>query len=270
MQIDGWLRYLVPREHGAWAMWLLPFVIGAVAAGNWTSATWRLLIACLLIFAARTALGSAIRMRRRNGTISINCTLAGMAESLIALVCAWPLIIDGNRILLLLGAAAFVLFIVDLLWIKDRSERTVSAEILGVAGFTLTAPAAYIVSGGPSGLNALVLWLVVFGFFAGSIFHVKLRLARLGNKGDEENNRAQKYERWAIVYVIAISAITILISMLRWAPGWLIAAFVPWIIHILWDVFNFRPQKNLYRVGWTLVAHSLFFTGMVSLIFALN
>ena len=58
--------------------------------------------------------------------------------------------------------------------------------------------------------------------------------------------------------------------MLQWAPGWLIAAFVPWIVHILWEAFNFRPQKNIYRVGWTLVAHSLFFTALVSLIFALH
>jgi len=46
----------------------------------------------------------------------------------------------------------------------------VTAEILGVAGFTLTAPAAYLVSGGSSARSALILWLVAFGFFAGSIF----------------------------------------------------------------------------------------------------
>lgn len=263
---DNWLKHLIPREHGAWAMWLLPFIIGAVAAANWTSATWLLLLACLLIFAARTAFGSAIRMRRRNRTIFIKCALTGVAESLLALMCVWPLV-TGNRTLLLLGAAALVLFMVDLLWIKDRSERTVSAEILGVAGFTLTAPAAYIVSGGESNSSALILWLVSFGFFAGSIVHVKLRLARLSGK---PNHRAQLYERWAVVYVIAIVVVTILLSIFRWAPGWLVVAFAPWMVHILWEAFNVRPQKNIYRVGWTLVAHSLFFAGMVSLIFALN
>jgi len=40
--------------------------------------------------------------------------------------------------------------------------------------------------------------------------------------------------------------------------------------HTLGRPIKFRPQKNIYRVGWTLVAHSVFFTVVVSLLFVLN
>jgi len=122
-QNDNWLKYLVPKEHGAWAMWLLPFIIGvAAAAGDTTSGTWHLLAACLLIFGARTALGSAIRMRRRNQPVFIKCVVAGALECLLALICLWPLVSNASASLITVGAVVLILLTLDLLWIKDRSD----------------------------------------------------------------------------------------------------------------------------------------------------
>ncbi len=143
-QGDNWRSYLIPKEHGAWAMWVLPFFIGVAAAGQVTGVIFLMFGCCLLVFAARTALGAAIRLHRRNKLVSRKLVWVGLIQLLAAFGCALPILLNDNRSLLLVAVLVGLLLLFDLGWIRERSERNLVAELSSVAGFALTAPTAYI------------------------------------------------------------------------------------------------------------------------------
>ncbi|MFQ5602409.1 MAG: YwiC-like family protein [bacterium] len=260
------MKILIPKEHGAWAMWIMPFIIGVAAAGEIKTVTWLIFGSCLSAFAARTALGAAIRQRARNTSLAIKCICVGAFEIICAIAFVLPIIYSGNYNILILGLIAAALLIADLWWIRDRTERQLSAELLGVAGFSLAAPAAFIATRGVWHVEAVMLWLISFGYFAGSVFFVKLRLIRLSGKPSQRQKSERIYTRLIVAYVVLISLGTLLLPFWIPVPSWLILGFLPWIAHMLWECLYYSPSKNIHRVGWTLVAHSIYFTGSVSLL----
>ncbi|MBI4299863.1 MAG: YwiC-like family protein, partial [Chloroflexi bacterium] len=55
MALSPW-KTLIPKEHGAWAMLLVPFVIGAAVAGRWDLKVTLLLVSVLCLYVARNPL----------------------------------------------------------------------------------------------------------------------------------------------------------------------------------------------------------------------
>ncbi|MCG8603768.1 hypothetical protein MJD09_02060, partial [bacterium] len=78
-----------------------------------------------------------------------------------------------------------------------------------------------------------------------------------------------RYSGMSLGYVIALSGLALILSLASLTPNWLILTFVPWLSHILW-ARSHGTQKSIHAVGWTLVAHSLYFTIFTSLSFALG
>lgn len=260
-------QLLIPKEHGTWAMWVLPFIVGIAAAGKMSIESYLIFGVSLLAFFVRTALASAIRIQKQDRKLMQKCFVAAFAEIVLMFVLISPMLLARNYAVVVIGVLASGLLIADVRWISDRSERHLSIELLGVAGFALAAPAAFVATTGAWHFEAAVLWFISFAYFSGSVFYVKLRLARLSKK---KNEIASPYSRLVLGYTILVSAMTLSLYIFGWTPVWLIFAFLPWIVHLLWEVFYFQKLQNINRVGWTLVAHSLYFTVFVSLIFVMN
>ncbi len=58
----------LPKEHGSWAMWSVPLIVGAAVAPAWH---WRVLIligAALAFFLVRYPLATLIKTRKRSAT----------------------------------------------------------------------------------------------------------------------------------------------------------------------------------------------------------
>ncbi len=248
-------------------MWILPFVLGAVTAGRPSAFTALMFGACLLAFAARTALGTAVRFRARNRELSNRFIAVGFVEILAMFGLLSPILLTGNYFIVNIGLCAAALFLADLWWIKMRFERNVFIELLGVAGFALAAPAAYVVSNGEWRAEAFVVWLVSFLFFSGSVFLVKLRLRRLSPIRRADNRGSQVAGWQAVGYVIVTFGASLWLSLSGYASLWLLAAYVPWMAYILKVVFD-RGRCNIYRLGWRLVLHSIFFTFIVAFLLA--
>lgn len=261
-------QLLIPKEHGTWAMWVLPFILGVVAARKVSIESNLIFGVSLLVFLLRTALASAIRMQKQDKKLMRKCIVAAFVEIVLILILVSPILVAGNYAIAIIGVLAFALIIADVGWISDRSERRLFTELMGVAGFVLAAPAAYIATIGGWHSEAGVLWFISFSYFSGSVFYVKLRLARLSK--NKNSDQVEFHTRSIIVYTILVSGMSLFLSTLGWVSVWLICAFIPWIVHLLWEAFHFQKLKNINRVGWTLVAHSLYFTMLVSLVFVLN
>ena len=254
--------YLIPKEHGSWAMWIVPFVIGVAAAARMTVHVPLLFGAVLLVFFARTAFANAVRLERRDAGLSRWLRQAGILELLTAALLGAPAAWWVGLPLIAVAVAAGAILAADLRWVRDRTERTVSAELLGVMGFSASALAGYAAASGRIGPEAWALWGISVAYFSGSIFYVKMRLERKCFPDRWFGPKA----RATLLYTVIATAFVLGLASAGWIRGWVALALSPWLVHVLADVFWPRPLGSIQRLGWTLVAHSVGFT-LLSILF---
>ena len=209
---------VVPREHGAWGLLLIPLVTGAsvglLAGGNgWSLAP--LTIAALALLWLRTPIESwmgtaPVRARAAGEVRLVRNTAAGLtAISAGALI--WLFWGGRNRILLWIGAAAGVAFVSQAI-VKQfrRRNARMAAQMIGAAGLTATAPAAYYAVAGQRGADAWFLWSANLLFAINQIHFVQLRIHAARTK-----NRSEKL----LVGRGFLASQVILIALLAFACG---------------------------------------------------
>ena len=166
----------LPKEHGAWGMLYIPFVCGALVA--W-SAPWRILLLALsvtFLFIGREPLLALWRARSKGRTAEDAPRLLILYLTLAA-ICAAPLLLVWELYgMIPLGAVAGGLLVWNAGQAAKREERTIATELIGIAGLTLTAPAAYYVGTERWDLTAAWLWAANALYFASSVFYVRYRV----------------------------------------------------------------------------------------------
>jgi YwiC-like protein len=184
MPTEGRRRSLIfPREHGAWGLLLVPLATGAsvgLLGGGHPLPLLPLAITALALFWLRTPveswIGTAPIRTRSDAEVRLvrNAVLALAAASMAALI--WLFWGGRNGSLLWLGAGAVSAFIVQAAVKRiSRSART-TAQMIGAAGLTLAAPAAYYVVTGQLDRAAWSLWIANLLFSVNQIHFVQLRI----------------------------------------------------------------------------------------------
>ena len=254
---------VVPREHGAWGMLLVPLVTGAVIGleenGSVTSVLL-LTTAVLALFWLRTPAESWLGTgtvqaqtphERRHAAKFIALSASIAALSLIALL--WQ---GRNRQLFLLGGVAAVAFTGQFYLKKlGRSTRMIS-EFVGAAVLTVTAPAAYCAATGRLDSQAWFLWVLNWMFAANQVHFVWLTIRGARASGWSEKFRVG----WRfLVGQFVLAGVLIVTSHYRWLPALVLAAFLPALFRgCAW--FAKPPQPIvLRRLGWTEMAHAIAF-----------
>ena len=254
MRIRTALR--LPKEHGAWGMLYVPLACGALVAG---AGGWRVLLLALattFLFVARESILAIWRARARQrdpGTATrlavIYLVLAGAAGSPLLVV--WDL--HG---MVPLGIAAAGLLVWNAARAAKREERTVAAELIGIAGLTLTAPAAHYVALTVWTSTALWLWLLNALYFGSSVFFVKLRVASAHSKSPREVDRIRtecSFYHWVIAVLLVVVPGDIRFRLL------LTAAYLPIILRAILHLLRPVRTLDLKRVGLLEIVYSLLF-----------
>lgn|ERR1035441_2405376 len=259
---------VVPREHRAWGMLLVPLVTGAAVgllAGGRVAPVLLLTTAVLALFWLRTPteswLGtSAVRAQTleerhlvRNVTLAL-ATIAAIALSALF----WQ---GRNRELIWLGMIAGAAFAAQVLLKKmgrtkvGRTTR-VAAEVVGALALTSTAAAAYYVATGRLDARAWALWLVNWLFAANQIHFVWLRI-----RGARAAGWSEKFTvGWSFLAgQILLGGTLVLACHFSWLPELTLIAFAPVLFRgFVW--FAKRPQPLVVRrLGWTELAHAVAF-----------
>ena len=174
---------IVPREHGAWGILLVPLITGASVgffAGGASGGLVPFLLVALSLFWLRTPVESWV------GTVPIRARtleevhLVRKTVLLLSIVAGggltWLFWGGRNRALIWVGCAAGIAFLIQStvkgIW---RSART-AAQMVGAAGLTSTAPAAYYVVTAHFGTVAWSLWAANLLFAINQIQFVQLRI----------------------------------------------------------------------------------------------
>jgi hypothetical protein len=258
---------VLPREHGAWAILLAPYAIGATAGGlSWTQAAG--LVAVLLGFFSRPPLALLLKRRSRgappsddNALLWLNFGLP-LAAAVILLVSM--MLLRQLWWLPIFGAVALALFLAHALMALRRRERSVPAELLGISLLTLTAPLAYYLGHGNITGEAAMLWLLCAAYFGASVFFVKMKLkaAVAGRRRLPDAGRVSLAAS-SLLYTAVMAALVLVATSAGWAPPLVPAAFGPVTIYALWSAATLGRQLKIKKEGIVQTALTVLFTGIM-------
>lgn len=249
---------VVPREHGAWGILLVPLVTGAAVGllrGGSPAPLAPLTIAAMALFWLRTPLENWLGTTPLQARGAVESRLVRRATLALAVLSAaslvWLFWGWKNVDLLWIGAASAVAFVAQAAVKRiGRNARTAS-QMVGAAGLTSVAAAAcYVATGRLDGL-ALCLWAANLLFAINQIHFVQVRIrgARAATLRDK-----LAVGRWFLV------GQAILIAVLAATFPWLAAlAFLPVLYRgFAWFVEKARPLA-IHQLGKRELAYAIGF-----------
>jgi hypothetical protein len=174
---------IVPREHGAWGILLVPLFTGACCGlldGGSADRLAPFLLAALALFWLRTPVESWAGAAPIRARTPAEIRLVRGAALLLAIVAlgglVWVFLGGRNRALIWIGCAASGAFLLQSLVKRIRPGSRIAGQIVGASGLTSTAAAAYYVVTGHLGAVAFSLWAANLLFAANQIWFVQLRI----------------------------------------------------------------------------------------------
>lgn len=255
--------FVLPREHGAWGILLVPLVTGATVAllrGGALVPLLLFLLASMSLFCLRTpveaGLGtSAQRIDSPAERRLVAIAIAGYAT--VAAVALVALLWNGNNpgLLMLGGIAAFSFGAQALLRKLGRSTRMAS-QMVGLVGLTSTAAGAYYVSTGRFDMTAWMIWAANWLFAANQVHMVQLRIRNAKVAGLKERlARGWKFLAGEVFTVILL----LLFFHYRLLPKMSVVAFHPILLRgAAWFFKKPRPL-HVHRLGWMELGFALIF-----------
>ena len=263
LQQERLRSFILPREHGAWGMLLVPLVTGAwigFAGGRGFYPLILFLTASLALFCLRTPAEIWLETSplRAQTPAERHAVLYSIFAYAALAVAALAFLLGHERAygLLILGAVVGALFIAQALLKKLGRQTRMPAQLIGSLGLTSTAAGAYYVVAGQFDSKALVLWGANWLFAANQIHFVQLRIHSARAAG-----RAEKFARGKSF--LAAQLLTVLLLVAAWRagglPGAAALAFGPTLVRGgLW--FLRRPAPlEIYRLGYGELANALAF-----------
>jgi YwiC-like protein len=264
---------VVPREHGAWGMLLVPLVTGAAVAtkaGINGAALTLYIVAAMALFWLRTPVESWL------GTSAIKAQNAGersyvlrmiTAIGAVAVVSVVTLLWKGsNRDLIAIGGVAAIAFAAQAVVKKFGRSGRMPAQVIGAIGLTSTAAGAYYVATGRFDRTAIALWLANWLFAANQIHFVQVRIRNSRATGfDQKLSQGFSFLFAQIVMLGAILAG----CRVGFFPVFAALAFVPILFRgMFW--FARGPQPlDVHKLGFSELSQALVFGALLCVAFLL-
>ena len=240
----------LPQQHGAWALWLGPFIAGAVIGGRLTWGLVWLTLAMLGMFLALQPLTIWVKtLAGRRPADERGPALAWLGlYGLLALAGAAGLAGTGQAWVFSLGALMAPMLTWQMWLVAQRAERgQVWVEAAGAAALALSAPAAEAVSAGAFTGRSLGLGMLCALQAVGAIVYVYACLAYRRLK-----TAPPWPDRWALARAsmgwngLALAGAAAL-SWAGWAPAWASAGFALMLAEVLYGAL-WRPPVGVKPV----------------------
>ena len=262
----------LPREHGAWAMFLVSLFVGWLVAGQWNIQGVVYALSATGIFLARHPLGLVLKAWRRRKPLERSLTIwAGIYLAFSGLGGIWLVTLGQRAQLLALIPLVGLLLMAYLSQVMRRKESSILGELTGIAGLVLNAPAAYYAATGHFDATAGGLWAIHLLYFSGSVFYIKLKV-REQTRREAPSQLSQRLiaGRACLTYQTLALSIVALLASLRWMPALMPLALVPVTIKAIVGALRWQDRRSLslIRLGLIEVAHSLLFGALAILIFS--
>jgi YwiC-like protein len=262
---------IIPREHGAWGLLLVPLFTGVAVGLASAHRAWPLLVfttATLSLFWLRTPLESLIG----TGSLTAHTSgerwtalIASLCLGAVSVACLTGLMWNGrNSGLLFLGAATAFAFVAQAVLRKFGHKARMAAQLVGTVGLTCTAPAAYYIGTGRLDERAFVLWAANWIFAGNQIHFVQLRI-----RAARAATFSEKFDRGRFFFLAQPVLLGALIFASRWRvlPPLVIIAFAPALVRGTQWFFRKPESLDVRQLGWSEMKHGVAFGVLLALAF---
>ncbi len=242
---------VITREHGSWAVFGVPLLIGFGIAWRFPLDALVLLVAA---FAAFLASVPAQRLVRGSANSLVAERFWVVIYGLVAFVAGVVLLARGYAGVLAAAALAACAFAGSMAMVEGR-RKTAWSDLVASAGLSLGAPMAYYVASGTS-RGTVILYVVTLLWFGWSMVHVHVKLRAAGGRA-----RAGAFNagRPMIIYLVGLWMILAALVWQGSIPAHLLPAFVPATIHGIVGVTRLDRRTDFKRLGFLLLGQSLLF-----------
>lgn len=262
---------LVPREHGAWGMLLVPLATGAIVAsrvGIHAGPLVLFMVATLSLFWLRTAVEAWLGLSPINAQTKeerASVLRAIVLLCVIALASLGILFVTGYAGgLIVIGIVTATAFGVQEIVKKLGRAGRMPAQIIGAIGLTSTAAGAYYVATGVLNKTAGLLWVTNWLLAADQIHFVQTRI-----RGSRLITSQEKFARgkWFRYAQVALIVVLVAASWYRVLPLWTLIAFVPSLVRGgAWFVRPTQPL-DVHKLGFSELAQAIIFGVLLSVAF---
>jgi hypothetical protein len=262
---------IIPREHGAWGLLLVPLFTGVVAGIASAHQLWALALftaAALSLFWLRTPVESLLG----SGTITAQTSrerrtafIASVALAAVSMACLTGLMWRGRHLqLLVIGVIAASALAVQAVLQRLGRDTRMTAQLAGAVGLTSTAPAAYYLGTGHLDWHGIVLWVANWLFAWNQIHFVQLRI-----HAARTATFSEKFARGRVFFLAQPLMLVCLViaSLWRLVPPLVITAFVPALVRGTRWFFRGPEPLDIKRLGWSEMTHGVVFGILLAIAF---
>ncbi len=254
---------VIPREHGAWGILLVPLVTAACVGflrGNGLLEFIQFLSAALALFWLRTPLEVLLGNSAMHAHNAEERKTVWRATFIVSLFAALPLYLlfrnGRNYGLLFVGAIAGAAFATQACVKLFGRKMRMPAQMIGAIGLTSTAAGAYYVVTGHLGPLAFALWAANWLFACDQIHYVQLRLRTAKVTG--RRNRFSRGWTFLTLQMLMLVAVASL-SLASYLPLLTVIAFIPIVTRgVLW-IFQKPQALDVQWLGLTELLHAITF-----------
>ncbi len=258
------LSVMLPREHGAWAMFLVPLLVGVGTSGRWNLNLLPLALTAVGFFLLRYPLMLAIKGRapdaRRNALL-----WSAIYGALTAISGTWLLLASQLWLLIPIGALGLATLAIYLALAARRAEMSTAGEWLGIAGLALGAPAAYLVATRALDEIAIAVYLLNVVYFGGTVLYIKFKVREQPRAVALTANSFDKL--WAgrvtiLYHALALIAVALLAAN-SIVPALVAGAFVLPTCKVVGGVMTRPARVNIPRLGFIELGVTIVFAFVV-------
>ncbi|MDO8754128.1 MAG: YwiC-like family protein [Anaerolineales bacterium] len=259
----------LPQEHGSWVFILSPLLVGIFAGGDFSYATFNLIVAAMSAFMIRQPLTVVVKAYsgRRPKTDLDSAHFWVLVYGSISALALLGLILEGFGYILFLAVPGLPVFAWHLWLVSRRAERRQAGiEVIATGVLSLTAPAAYWV--GIREYDSFGWWLWAFTWLqsAASIVYAYLRLSQRELEQDQASVKSRS-ERWrmgrrALLYTSFNLAVSIGLGWSNLIPRFIFIPFLAQWLETIWGITHpavgWKPtrigiRQLIVSIAWTIL-----------------
>ncbi|MGG0178719.1 YwiC-like family protein [Gottfriedia acidiceleris] len=238
------MKIIVPKQHGAWAMLLIPYILGVVAS-SFRLIHIPLFIGWFFLYLATYPLIMVIKGKQVS--FYFNWAVGYFFISFVFL----GLVMFAEWRLIYFGLAMIPFFLLNIYFVKRKNERAFTNDIVAISVFCIGGLASFYIGKGVLTSEGWSVALLVFLFFLGSTFFVKSMIR-------EKKNKRFRWYSWGYHLIVLLLIFTLKDSWLWILP------FFPSLIRAI-SLHN--KKLTIMQLGIIEIINSVIFLVVTSFLF---
>lgn len=219
------MKLFLPKQHGAWAMLIIPFWLGVAASGfQWQHIPF--FIGWLLLYLATYPM--LLLFKGKKISLYRKWTIIYMIPALLLLLIPlW-----SRPAIIVFGFAMIPFFAVNVYFSWKKNDRALLNDFSAIMAFGIAGLASSFLAEGNISFNAILAAFASILFFIGSTFYVKTMIR-------EKNNPVYKWISWSYHVIVPI--------LFAISGYWIVAsAYLPSLVRA---VYYYGKPMTMKKVG---------------------